>query len=233
MVKESEKFYRSIIDRDHDSRLKRSLESIKNVCDEIERYSGRIYVNRVGKLCLEQFGGPVAQSIRNKPDILKRYVDLRAAEQSLPGRIKQKDNRINISDPKIRAYTLLLEEQVRDYEEQIRILKNLLMRIAPVEIDKLIAEAFSNGSPLALPLISNESSNGVGNSSNLTEPARRALGKIINEAHLKLFRLSLYKGRVVDEMRRKFLEKDEYQALLKLLGVGDSGSHIHQSRDET
>jgi hypothetical protein len=134
MAKESEKFYRSIIGGDYDSRLKKSLEYIKEVCDEAEKHGGRIYVGRIGRLCREQFGGPAAQSIRNQPDTLKRYVDIRAAEQVLPARTGQKENGIKISDAKVRAYVLLLEEQVRDYEEQIKILKRLFKRITPVEM---------------------------------------------------------------------------------------------------
>jgi len=165
MVKESEKFYHSIIVGDYDSRLKRSLESIKEVCDEREKHGGRIYV---------------------------------------------------------RTYVSLLEEQVRDYEEQLRILKKLFMRITPVEIDKLITEAFLDGTQLTLPPISNESSNDGHNGISLSEPARRALEKITSETHLKRFRLSLYKGRVVNEMMRKFLDKEEYQSLLNILAMEGS-----------
>lgn len=224
MAKESEKLYRSAIDGDYDPRLKESLERIKAVCDEIEKHGGRLYVGRVGKLCQEQFGGPAAQSIRNKPDTLKRYVDLRAAEQLLPTKTGQKDNGVKISDPKTRAYVLLLEEKVRDYEEQIRILKKLFEKITPVEIDKLISEAFLNRTPLMLPPITNESGNNGVEGIRLSEPARQALEKITSVAHLKQFRLKLYKGRVVNEMMCKFLDKDEYQGLLELLAVSGSNS---------
>jgi hypothetical protein len=219
MAKESEKLYRSIIGADYDSRLKGSLRNIKEVCDEREKHGGRIYVGRIGRLCREQFGGPAPQSIRNQPDTLKRYIDLRAAEQLLPAETGRKETGPKISDPKIRAHVLLLEEQVRDYEEQVRILKKLFEKIAPVGIDKLIAEAFSNGTPLALLPTSNESPTTEVNGICLSEPARRALEKITSEAHLKVFRLSLYKGRVINEMTRKFLEKEEYQALLDLLAA--------------
>jgi hypothetical protein len=219
MLKESEKQYRSIIKGDYDSRLKKSLENIKTVCDEIENHGGRIYVGRVGKLCKEQFGGPAAQSIRNQPDTLKRYVDLRSAEQVLPARISRKGNGIQISDPKTRAYVLLLEEQGRDYEEQIRILKRLIESVTPVEIDKLIAEAASTGNLLALPPVFTEPGNKEASGVSLSEPARRALEKITSESHLKRFRLKLYKGMVVDEMMSRFLDKAEYQALLNILAA--------------
>lgn len=223
MASQSEECYRSVINGNYDSRLKRSLENIKAVCDEGEQHGARIYVGRIGKLCKEKFGGPAAQSIRNKPDTLKRYIDLRAAEQVLPARGGQKESKLNISDPKTRAYVLLLEEQLRDARETISILKRLLERITPVEIDRLIADAFSNAATLELPPVSNESEKTGLNGVCLSEPLRRALEKITSESHLKLFRLSLYKGRVIDEMTRKFLNKDEYQALLDLLATGDSG----------
>lgn len=217
MSKESEKQYRSLIKGNYDSRLKKSLENIKSVCDDIENHGGRIYVGRVGKLCKEQFGGPAAQSIRNQPGTLKRYVDLRAAEQVLPARIRRKDKGLQTSDPKIRAYVLLLEEQLRDSEERFGVLKKLFESITPVEIDKLIAEATLHGNLLALPSISTKPSDKEANSVSLSEPASRALEKITSEVHLKQFRLKLYKGRVVDEMMNRFLDKDEYGALLDML----------------
>jgi hypothetical protein len=217
MAKESEKLYRSITGGNYDSRLKRSLENIKEVCDGIEKRGGRIYVGRVGKLCREEFAGPAAQSIRNKPDTLKRYIDLRAAEQALPIRAGQRENKLRISDPKLRAYVLLLEEQARDSEERAKTLKKLLEKITPVEIDKLIADAFSSGTPLTLPSFTAGAGEIEGHTIPLSVSTRRALEKITSEAHLEQFGLSLYRGRVVDGLTRKFLDKDEYRALLDLL----------------
>jgi hypothetical protein len=219
MAKEAERLYISIMEGDWDSRLKRSLERIKAVCDDTEKHGGRIYVGRIGKLCQAQFGGPAAQSIRNQPDTLKRYVDLRSAGQTLPGRVGQGENRIKISDPKVRSYVLQLEERVRDSEEQIRVLKRLLGKITPVEIDKIIAAASSSASPLVLTPLSDEAGSEAAGCIRLNDPARRALGKITSESHLKQFRLNLYRGRVVNETMRKFLEKDEFQALLELLAA--------------
>lgn len=218
-MKQSEKLYNSIVEGDNDSRLKSSLENIKCVCDEIENHGGRIYVGLVGKLCRENYTGPAAQSIRNQPGTLKRYVDLRAAEQLLPTESGQSGEGIKISDPKVRAYVLMLEERVRDCEEVIRILKKLFTRIAPVEVDKLIAGAFTNGALLELPPATGEHGDNGNDKLHLSGAARQALEKLTSESHLSPFGLSLYKGRVISETRRKFLDKDEVQALLDLLAV--------------
>jgi hypothetical protein len=222
MARESEKLYRQIIDGNYDPRLKRSLEHIKEVCDTTEEHGGRIYVSRIGELCKKEYQGPTAQSIRNQKDTLKKYVDLRAAEQQFPADAGRKESKLKISDPKVRAYILILEEQVRDSEERFDILKNFFQRLAPVEIDQLIADAFRSGTPLALPPMPN----GLGETQikgiALNEAARRALEKLTSESHLKPFGLSLYKGRVLSETKRTFLDKGEYKALLDLIAARES-----------
>lgn len=217
MAKESEKLYRSIADGEYDPRLKRSLQNIKEVCDEIEKHGGKIYAARVGRLCKEKFGRPAAQSIRNQPDTLKRYVDLRAAEQSLRVDAGQKESKLKISDPKIRAYVLMLEEQVRDYKEENGRLKKLFEGIAPVEIDQLISDSFSNKAPLRLPSVLSEPGKSRVNGSRLSKAARQALEKITCESHLRMFGLDLYNKNIVNATFAEFLNKNEYQALLDLL----------------
>lgn len=224
MAKQSEEFYRSVIDGNYDSRLKRSLENIKVVCDEREKHSARIYVGRIGTLCREQFGGPAAQSIRNKPDTLKKYIELRAAEQVLPAGIRQTESKPIISDQKTRAYVSLLEEQLQDSIKTINNLKTFCEQITPVEIDKLIADGFLSSRTLKLPPVPNETTPRGFNGSKLSEPARRALEKLTSEDHLKSFRLSVYKQRVVDKMMREFLNKDEYKALINMLAAEGADS---------
>lgn len=216
---EAETFYDSIVEGEYDARLKKSLNNIKEICDEIESHGGRVYVERVGKLCKKKFGGPAAQSIRNKPGTLKCYVDLREAEQVLPAGKDRGASKIKISDPKVRAYVLQMEEELRDSYEHIGRLKKLFEQLAPVEMDAMIAQAFSNpkSSELNLRSVPGENCSDGSGTLKLGELARLALGKITSESHLTSCGFRMHSGRVLTSTNYKFLDRDELTALRELL----------------
>jgi hypothetical protein len=219
--KDSEVFYQSVINGSYDPRLKESIKNIKAACDEIEQYGGYISVGRVGKICKENYRGPATQSIRNKPETLKRYVNLRQAEQVLPKKTEHDNVKMKISDPKIRVYVLQLEERLDSCLKQIQGLKKLFSQLAPIEIDSIIAQAFSSGSLIDtefLQLYKRETFDQAGKIK-LSELSRQALEKITNEEHLRLCGLRLYKGRVLTATNYKFLDGDEFSALLELLKI--------------
>ena len=217
-IKESETFYAAVTGNDCDPRLKKSLERIKEVCDEIEKHGAIIYVGRVGQLCTDKFRGPTAQSIRNKPQTLKKYVELRIAEQKVPAKKDREGVRAQISDPKIRAYVIRLEEEVRDCHERIAKLKKLLENLPPLEIDKLIAGALSGGMHLALTAPHDDHEETESKGHILCATARRALEKITDETHLSSCGLRVYNNRLITKATSyKVLDKDEFQALRDLL----------------
>lgn len=217
MSEEAEKLYTLIIDGDYDSRLKTSLERIKKVCDDIEAHGGRIYVGRVGRLCVEKFEGPTAQSIRNKPETLRKYVDLRATGNKLP-RETENINWKTVSDPKTRVLLTLQKATIEDRDNEIKRLKTLLATIAPLEMDKLLADSSANNADILYPP-SREgiSSNEKQHNPELSDVAHRAIKKIIDEDHLRKVGLRFYNGYVLSQTNFTFLEEEEVLALLDLL----------------
>jgi hypothetical protein len=215
MSSKSDNFFQSIINGDDDPRLKESLKRIKEVCDDIIAHGGRIYVSIVGKRCEKKFGWPKAQSIRNKPKTLNKYVEIREAERRKP--VVKSDQGIlqTISDPKIRAYILLLEAANQDMtNENARLLK-AFNNIAPLEIDKAIAQLPTKS--LSLNISETDTFDGKPRSLKLGEVAHRAIGKITSEEHLGQAGLRLYKGHLLTQTNFTFLDKDEVAALLDLL----------------
>ena len=220
--KASEALLNSIANGEYDPRLQESLRRIKEVCDDIEKHGGRIYVSRVGKLCEEKFKGPVAQSIRNKPDTLKHYIELRTAEQKLtiekdPRTILQKILH-KISDPVVHSFVILQNETIKDREEQIGRLNKGIKSILPVEIDKLLASASAGPGKLSL-LAAKEAAGERASCLRLSDVARRALARLTNEDELNRCGLRLHKGHVLTNTNHKFLGKEEFSALEELLRV--------------
>jgi plasmid stability protein len=218
--KPSEVLYHSIANGKYDLRLKESLRQVKEVCDEIEKHGGRIYVSRVGNLCEEKFKGPVAQSIRNKPDMLKRFVELRAAEQKIS---IEKDHRTvlqkilqKISDPMVRSFVILQNETIKDLEEQIRRLNKAIASISPMEIDKMLASASAGSNRAELP-VAEKADDERNKCLGLNEVVCRALVRLTSEDELKLCGLRLHNGHVLTSTNYKLLDKEELSELKNLL----------------
>ena len=63
-------------------KVRRSLETIRKVCDDLEKNNRKIYVTRVGDECGDKYGSPKLQSIRNNRKLIE-YIQKREDEQNL------------------------------------------------------------------------------------------------------------------------------------------------------
>lgn len=218
--KNSETFYESVINGEYDSRLKKSMEHIRAACDEIEGFKGIISVGVVGAYCKDNYKGPAAQSIRNKADTLKRYIDLRSAEQVNPVKKDSDDVKMKISDPKVRFYVLQLEDQRNLYAQQTQRLQKFIQSLAPVEMDAIIAQAFSGISVNEdiLAGIFKPEKNELNSKIEISAAVRKALEKITDDEYLRTFGLELYKGHLIlSSTKKTFLSNKEVSALIELL----------------
>lgn len=187
-------------------RLKASLKRVKEACDFLEASSGAITPTSVGRFCETKWGGPKAQSIRNQPDILLRYIDTRKGQQKLP---MEKGNRVSepvIHDETVRAYVSLLraerDEAVRNTSRIIQGLR----KIPGIPIDELIGNGFKPIPADTKPLMNAISSN-----------AASALTKLLNDTHLAKTGLELRKDRLRNSLTGEvLLEKSEVEALREL-----------------
>lgn len=107
-------------------KMRRSLESIKKVCESFETQNVRISVGKVGNECERLFGSPKQQSIRNNP-LLKNYIEFKISEQ-----IIDKGNPFEgskIKDPILRSEFLFLEDQVKTLQKENTEIKKLYEKI--------------------------------------------------------------------------------------------------------
>lgn len=75
-------FYESVIANSEGAARIKSMQRIRAACDSLEKKCGQVQytIADVGRYCEQRWGGPKAQSIRNSPAVLARYIRLRIAE---------------------------------------------------------------------------------------------------------------------------------------------------------
>ena len=137
-----------------DPRLKRSIERIRAVCDEIEceaqSHAKRgakfgptvIYVAEVGRRCTAKFGGPSANSItrnRSTEPLKAIYIELRNSELKLPRIGDREQNATKSGDVATRSYITSLEQRLKASEAIVRGLTATLRRIKPISLDEALA----------------------------------------------------------------------------------------------
>jgi hypothetical protein len=149
----SQQFYANVVENSSDAKRLVSLERIKAACDALEKQTkAKAYtVADIGRHCDHQWGGPKAQSIRNAPDVLEKYVKLRAAEfaerlTATPNATNGKKG-LNLADPALaqQQYMLALAE-VAQLTKEVARLKVDIGLYAPMTTDQLL-EAAKNGGP--------------------------------------------------------------------------------------
>lgn len=156
-MKASEQFYDWVMNNTTDDKRKKSLEHIRIACDMIERRREPkgIYVARVGEICESEFKndetvkGPKAQSIRNSSDILKKYVDLRAAEQKLPEKATDR----KLSDDRVQAesqYQIALAT-IAQQRGEIERLRKEIHNYTPRSLEELVEDARVGGPKVEIP----------------------------------------------------------------------------------
>jgi hypothetical protein len=203
----SDPLYESLIAEAENPRLKQSLERVKEACDFLEVSNASITPTSVGRYCEGKWGGPKAQSIRNQPEKLLRYVDTRKGQQKLPLASRRSGVEPIIHDETLRAWVSLLRAE-RD--EAIRLKDRIVhgLRSVPgIPIDELIGNGFKS-LPAARPTSLKAAS----------PSAVSALKKLLNKDALAKVGLELHKDRIRNcATNDVLLEKAEVEALRGLV----------------
>lgn len=195
--------------------LKTSAERIWRACNLIEDVgegSTRITVSAVARICIDEFGGPKAQSIRNQPKTLKKLVLLRADALTIGPRAEFRSFDESVAhDPGIAAYIRVLEERLRQAERSNNRLRSVLKNLDPDTYS--IVESDEKGLVLMGTGDTESGFSGRGLSYSESESIRAFL----RENHLDRFGLSFDdKDRIV-EGRSVLMETAAVGALRRLL----------------
>jgi len=123
--------------------LKQSLRRVVDACNLLENIKAPITVAAVAKWIAEHSDkgaarGPTAGTIRNQPDVLVRYIRLRAAAQSLPEVFEvDRGIRDRIRDPRLKEYVFLLEARAERLSNERNILLANFRRLEPISLMNL------------------------------------------------------------------------------------------------
>lgn len=81
----STSFYETVVTNSEGVARVKSMQRIRTACDSLEKKGApaQYTIADVGRYCEQRWGGPKAQSIRNSPAVLARYIRLRIAEYML------------------------------------------------------------------------------------------------------------------------------------------------------
>lgn len=198
--------YRKLIAQATSRRQRESLERVKQACDFLEKNRIRITPTSSGRYCVERWGGPKPQSIRNSVNVLFKYMRLRQAAQILPPSGSKTLKEPVITDEAVRAYVYLLrEERDEAIRAKNRILKGL-KSVPGISIDALISGQFggSTGNP------ENETS--------ADKPRLVAIARaLLSPEKLDACGLELYKGRIRNTITGALLVEKADVAILQAL----------------
>ena len=125
--------------------LKVSAERIWHACDLIENLgegATKITVSAVARICVDEFGGPKAQSIRNQATTLKKLISLRADALSIStSGTKYEQDDFETGDPNTMAYLRVLRERIRQTERSNSRLRAVLKNLDPRTFEFVISES--------------------------------------------------------------------------------------------
>lgn len=205
------------LDPSIDSRLKSSIENIKNACDELEKEaveviskSGSIHKNpinvaTVGKRCVLRYGGPKASSIRNtKLESQKlQYIQLRSQEFEFNNK---ESIGSSVQNPKPNPYEKILLERIKYLEGKTQSLTKLIKELPSRDIATVIKNYEENTDQVL---------NEVSEMNVKQNEFNNTVLKLTNENHLKQFNLELEAGIIFDRITQDtFLSKIELDSLL-------------------
>jgi hypothetical protein len=143
-MKIAEAFYDRLIGNTRDHQRATSLQRIRIACDSVEQTMDEYTVADVGRYCVERWGGPKAQSIRNSPSVLMKYIRLRIAEHrrgaGSPGVEHADDRTLDLSDPAdIQHRFLIALGEIEHLKREILRLRLRLEGYGPGLVDELIS----------------------------------------------------------------------------------------------
>lgn len=191
-----------------------SLARIKQACDYLAPH--RIKITKIGveRYCLDRgWTGPKAQSIRNSPDVLDKYLKQRCAGQTVPRAPAEKAEKFAIQDESVRAYVSLVEQE-RDQAIAAKTrIEKALRSIPGIPADDLISAGFGKATPSQV----------MPAQRNLQPEVTQGIRALLNTATLEQCGLQLYKDRIRQSTTRNvLLEASSVRALRSLLDTTSS-----------
>jgi hypothetical protein len=208
MIKpKSNSLFEGLMAEAKNTRLKQSLERVKEACDFLEATSAEITPTSVGHYCENKWKGPKGQSIRNQPHKLLRYVDTRRGEQKLPTALRRSGAEPVIHDETLRAWVSILraerDEAIRSKDRIVHGLRS----VPGLPIDELIGTGFKSTTESRRASLKTEFPIAV-----------HALKKLLDSVALSKVGMELYKDRVRNcATNSVFLDKAEVEALRGLV----------------
>ncbi len=201
-----------------------ALEKIKGACDAIVVANGTLTYSQVGKVAVELYGGPKAQSILNNAKH-KAYIDARKREQTSAWR-SGKGEPVSKGSDTIRYPAEGLDYKTRRYIDDLR-QRNSLLEAAMRELKQQVLQA-TERRPLDLSAMlaaqpSLEGSVTVVKTEIpvITEDAREAIRILIEELPKRLPEIELYQSKAFRLRTGEWLlAPAQYAALKTLLGYG-------------
>lgn len=187
--------YSSIAALVNNPRQLESLTRVKQACDYLATNRVKITPTSVERYCLDRgWPGPKAQSIRNSPGVLAKYLHTRCAGQTVPRAQSGTAVEPVIHDETLRAYVMLLTQE-RDQAVAARTrIEKALRSIPGIPSDDLIRAGF--GQQPAAPFVSTPV---------LPAEVVRAIGLLFNAQALEQCGLELFKDRIRQSTTRNVL----------------------------
>jgi len=140
-MKIAEAFYDRLIAHTRDRQRATSLQRIRAACDDIEREHAEYTVADVGRYCVQRWGGPKAQSIRNSTSVLLKYIRLRIAEHvhgtGLPAAADELPDLSNPVD--VQHQFLLALGEIAQLKREVSRLRLRLEGYEPSHVEELVA----------------------------------------------------------------------------------------------
>jgi len=206
-----------------DVRLKRSIDRIKSVCDEIAKEALRhtklggvfkrspIFIAEVGRRCTDKFGGPSAASIvrnRSKEPLKGVYIDLRSEELRSSLRMQSTASLASSESPAVSAYVRSLEQRLSVSEQMIVGLSQTLRGLKPVSLHQALICGVRDGDSLDLIAGAQERPSDL----DVSALVRR----LLDHRHLSRFGLSLDQSVFNSATGEELLSPEEVSILQRL-----------------
>lgn len=204
--------------RDASPKFALALDRIKSACDHIQTASGSMTYSQVGKMAVQLFGGPKAQSILNN-EKHKAYIDARRREflqsSSRPS-TTQRDKVLDVYptdglDYKTRRYIDDLRQRNSMLEAAMVELKKQVLTATedrPLDLEKMLKAGPDSG--LAMTMIPSSSPS-------IPREAIEAIYALTVDLPTKVAEVELYKGKALRLRTGEWLVTPaQYAALVAL-----------------
>lgn len=137
-MKTSEKLYTELFASASSKKKQTSLVNIKKACDALSSKYNKLNPASIGQHCEKRWGTPKEQSIRNNIGYVQ-YISAREDERPKINITKEQEIPV-VKDQAAQAIIDLLKDEIKDLKRSIKNLKSGMRQIAPIDIDKYIAE---------------------------------------------------------------------------------------------